>query len=334
MVLFTSSPKNGGWVDGAHAIINAHYPQTSGAQAITDVVFGKQVPSGKMATTWPREWECDDRGQCTVLPARLLGSNVTYRYGANTLTPGSNVLFPFGFGLSYMGFTYSDLSHAAAVSACEALVINVTVTSSKLAEQADVYHTSEIVQVYLSWTELGGGRVDSGVRIRTPELQLVAFEKVAVPAGGTVTVAMTLLPRHFAVLTGAATNASHFLDKAFENVSHPVAPVWKVMPGAFTLYVGGQQPSYSKPESGVRGGDHAGGGDGGGGGVDAAVGIGGGGVGTSGRMAAMDAGVRGVGAGVQMGVPARATSNVIQSTFVVTGAAPTPLDSCPGGVPS
>ena len=66
---------------------------------------------------WPARWSCNasyslrhprwEPAACEVVPSRLLGSNVTYRYGA------SRVLYPFGFGLSYATFAFSHLKHAA-----------------------------------------------------------------------------------------------------------------------------------------------------------------------------------------------------------------------------
>jgi hypothetical protein len=191
---------------------------------------------------------------------------VTYRYGA------SNVLFPFGFGLSYASFKYSALTHAVSVGPCVALEISVTVTN--LAKTA----APEIVQAYLQWEK---GTV-------APQLQLVAFEKILVAAQGEVTVKLTLLPRHFAVLVGASTTTSSFLDcpsgiptKEGCNTTstHPTPPRWEVQPMTMKLWVGGQQPA-------LRGNEGA-----------------------------------------------RAPSNVLKSTFQVTGDR-TPLVTCPGGTPS
>ena len=77
VVLFTTSPKNGPYMTHANAVLQAYYPQTSGGAAIADVLLGSAVPSGRMATTWPSQWNCTTQG-CTTLPARLLGSKVTY----------------------------------------------------------------------------------------------------------------------------------------------------------------------------------------------------------------------------------------------------------------
>eukprot|EP00041_Stephanoeca_diplocostata_P025293 m.658769 g.658769 ORF g.658769 m.658769 type:complete len:326 (+) comp22720_c1_seq15:211-1188(+) len=112
------------------------------------------------------------------------------RYGA------TNVLFPFGYGLSYGDFTYSHLQHESTVGACDTVHISVTVTNS------GQMRASEAVQVYIQWDDAPSP---------TPALQLVAFTKVAVDAGASVVVtSLAIPPRAFAVLTHAATNSSQF----------------------------------------------------------------------------------------------------------------------------
>eukprot|EP00041_Stephanoeca_diplocostata_P025297 m.658594 g.658594 ORF g.658594 m.658594 type:complete len:1066 (+) comp22720_c1_seq7:113-3310(+) len=190
VVLFTASPKNGPWLNGAAAVVQAYYPQTFGGQAISDVLLGRAVPSGKLATTWPTSWQCTGPGQCEIVPGQLLDSKLTYRYGA------TNVLFPFGYGLSYGDFTYSHLQHESTVGACDTVHISVTVTNS------GQMRASEAVQVYIQWDDAPSP---------TPALQLVAFTKVAVDAGASVVVtSLAIPPRAFAVLTHAATNSSQF----------------------------------------------------------------------------------------------------------------------------
>ena len=149
VVLFTASPKNGPWMTKVHALVHAAYPQMFGAKAVTDVLLGDAPFSGKPATTWPEHWSCSMSypspkhrprwwpAECETLPGRLLGSNVTYRYGAR------NVLCPFGYGLSYAAFKFSALKHAASVEPCGTIDISVTVGNSAQVAAA------EVVQVYL-----------------------------------------------------------------------------------------------------------------------------------------------------------------------------------------
>lgn len=143
------------------------------------------------------------------------------------------------FGLSYAAFRFSKLQHAASIAPCESLEVSVTVSNTaKIA-------ASEVVQVYIQWL---------GASMPTPELQLVGFTKVLVPASGQIVASVTLLPRHFAVLTGASTHSSLFLDCAstvdkegcHDNTTHRATlPTWEVQPLFFNLYVGGQQPAVA-----------------------------------------------------------------------------------------
>jgi beta-glucosidase len=56
VVLFTTSPKNGPWIDVADAVMQAYSPQNGGAHVLTDLLLGRQGPSGRLATTWPKTW--------------------------------------------------------------------------------------------------------------------------------------------------------------------------------------------------------------------------------------------------------------------------------------
>ena len=103
VLLFTTSPKKGPWMAGANAVMQCNYPQSGGAAAIADTLLGRVSPGGRLPLSWPKHWCCDmepagpngrTRGRCEILPAKLLGSNLTYRYGSS-----DNVLFPFGYGL-------------------------------------------------------------------------------------------------------------------------------------------------------------------------------------------------------------------------------------------
>eukprot|EP00041_Stephanoeca_diplocostata_P025295 m.658872 g.658872 ORF g.658872 m.658872 type:complete len:255 (+) comp22720_c1_seq21:211-975(+) len=153
------------------------------------------------------------------------------RYGA------TNVLFPFGYGLSYGDFTYSHLQHESTVGACDTVHISVTVTNS------GQMRASEAVQVYIQWDDAPSP---------TPALQLVAFTKVAVDAGASVVVtSLAIPPRAFAVLTHAATNSSQFLDQDKAG-QVPVAPTWVVAPVRVSLWVGGQQPATAGAATAAR----------------------------------------------------------------------------------
>lgn len=177
IILFTTSPKNGPWMEDADAVIYANYPQNGGAAAIADTLLGRISPAGRLPVTWHKRWNCSiepdpshagrTTGRCEILPAKLLGTNLTYRYGGS-----DNTLFPFGYvsikcaiqekmrrhtasisfhclenvvfanssitfavawhtqGLSFTNFSYSELKAPATISPCENLSLSVTVTNT------------------------------------------------------------------------------------------------------------------------------------------------------------------------------------------------------------
>ena len=84
--------------DLMHAIVYVWYPGQEGGKAVSDVLFGDAVPSGKLPLTFPKSLDQLPPFEDYDMTGR------TYRYA--TREP----LFPFGFGLSYTRFTYSDLA--------------------------------------------------------------------------------------------------------------------------------------------------------------------------------------------------------------------------------
>ena len=242
-VLFTTSPKTGridphsnaSWIDSyADALLSAFYPQNGGATAIADTLLGLVSPAGRMPTSWPTTSWDDGR----ILTGRLQEGGLTYRYNNryNDSSSPHGVLFPFGFGLSYTVFRYSDL-HVSPTS-LTALCANVTVTV-KVSNIGDM-GAAEVVQLYLAW----GNRGAPGAAI-TPRLQMAGFEKIFVPRSGSVEVTFVLQPRHLAVLRGASPNASTFLDGSNWAGGTVANPLWVVEPQKMQLWVGGQQPHQS-----------------------------------------------------------------------------------------
>ena len=58
VVLFTTSPKNGPWMQAANAVIMANYPQNGGAAAIADTLIGDISPGGRLPVSWHKKWNC------------------------------------------------------------------------------------------------------------------------------------------------------------------------------------------------------------------------------------------------------------------------------------
>ncbi|MDD4227048.1 MAG: glycoside hydrolase family 3 C-terminal domain-containing protein [Mariniphaga sp.] len=110
VVLINGSPVAMPWIDEVHAVLEAYYPGQEGGHAIARVLFGDVNPSGKLPETFPVK--LSDNPAFTHYPGD--GKKVDYEegifvgyrhYEKNNIKP----LFPFGYGLSYTTFQYSDL---------------------------------------------------------------------------------------------------------------------------------------------------------------------------------------------------------------------------------
>ncbi len=169
LVLTGGSPIALGEVaDLVDAIVFVWYPGQEGGNAVADVLFGRAVPSGKLPVTFP-----ESLAQLPPFEDYSMAGR-TYRYA--TAEP----LYPFGFGLSYTRFAYSDMRLSQeAIHPCEPLKVGVTVSNGG-AVQAD-----EVVQVYVS---------DLVASVPAPVCSLVAFERVCLAAGESARLEITLTP--------------------------------------------------------------------------------------------------------------------------------------------
>ena len=174
----------------ADALLTQFYPGQQGGDALADVLFGEFNPAGRLPVSVPY-----DAGQVPVY------YNKKFPKGHDYVEMPSDALYPFGYGLSYTTFEYSDLKLETLGGNQVKVSLNVTNTGK--------YDGEEVVQTYV--TDL----VASTVR---PRKQLRAFERVAVPAGETVAVEMVLD------------------ESAFIVYDRQMKPV--VEPGEFTIAVG------------------------------------------------------------------------------------------------
>jgi beta-glucosidase len=176
LVIVSGRPLNISWAsEHVPAIVMAWQPGCEAGNAIADILFGDAVPGGKLPVSWPRS-----AGQEPLYYSHNLTqypeSDPTYkpRYWEGPNTP----LYPFGFGLSYSTFAFSDLrltkSEVKLGDGVEASV-KVTNTGSIAAD--------EVVQLYIHQ------RAGSTSR---PIRELKGFERVALKPGETKTVHMVL----------------------------------------------------------------------------------------------------------------------------------------------
>jgi beta-glucosidase len=197
LVLSGGSPIALGEVeDFVEAIIFVWYPGQEGGRAVADVLFGNAVPSGKLPITFPKS--------LSQLPPFEDYSMTGRTYRFMTEDP----LYPFGFGLSYTKFVYSDLEVPVQIGAEQPCSVTFTLTNS-----GDLA-SDEIIQVYLS--ELHASQ-------SVPQHSLVAFRRVSLKAGESRTISFELPPESFKLV-----------DEAGELIFEP---------GQFKLSVGGCSPS-------------------------------------------------------------------------------------------
>lgn len=150
------------WLSECKALVWAALGGQAGTGAMVDILTGKVCPSGKLAETWPVCYEDTPAKENFGGNGRTVeyreGLFVGYRYYQ---TAGKNVAFPFGYGLSYTKFEYSNL-HADKDSA----TLTVTNTGSVAG--------AEIVQLYVAKPD---------TKIISPKLQLKGFVRVELATG-------------------------------------------------------------------------------------------------------------------------------------------------------
>ena len=201
------------WLPEVKAVLMAWYPGQQGGLAVSEIITGKISPSGKLPISI--EAKLDDNPSYENyhenvdrirLPKINPYSRVEYRegifvgyrgYESNGVLP----LFPFGYGLSYTDFEYSDLS---VTPDGEEFVVSVKV------KNIGKYAASEVVQVYVG---------DQECRLIRPKKELKGFEKVYLKPGQSETVSVRL-----------GSEAFRFYD--------PVMHQWQIEPGIFNIYVG------------------------------------------------------------------------------------------------
>jgi beta-glucosidase len=180
VILQTGNPAGMPWHDKAKAIIQAWYQGQSAATAIAEIITGKVNPSGRLAMTWYASVEQTPHpvligadiapdSQDVVVDYKE-GAEIGYRWMAKT---GQTPRYPFGHGLSYTRFSYSDLR----VTGGKTVAANFTVTNSGQHAGADV------PQLYL--TDAAGGR----------RMRLLGFERVELRPGESKRVTLVADPR-------------------------------------------------------------------------------------------------------------------------------------------
>ena len=173
------------WIGEAKALLNSYLGGEASGSAVTDILFGDVNPSGKLAETYPFSLEdtpCYNNfpGHTATVEYRE-GLYIGYRYYD---TAKKNVLFPFGFGMSYTTFEYSDLK----VSADSIKDTDTLKVSFKIKNTGD-RDGAEVAELYVA---------QENSTIFRPEKELKGFKKVFLKAGEEKEVEIELSKRAFA----------------------------------------------------------------------------------------------------------------------------------------
>ena len=173
------------WISEVKGLLNSGLGGQAGGSAVANILVGKVNPSGKIAETYPIDFK--DNPTYGNYPGEPVISEhkesvyIGYRFYD---TAKKNVLFPFGYGLSYTSFEYSDLKLSA-----DKIKDNETVTASFKIKNTGSVDGAEIAQVYVA---------DLKSTIFRPEKELRGFTKVFLKAGEEKEVSITLGKRAFA----------------------------------------------------------------------------------------------------------------------------------------
>jgi len=185
VVLHNGSPVEMPWVEDVKGILEAYLSGQSVGEATIDLLFGKANPSGKLAETFPLALEDNPSylfylGEKDVVEYRE-GIFVGYRYYDQKKM---EVLFPFGHGLSYTSFNYSNMRLSAeAINDNDLVTVTIDITNT------GAVFGKEVVQLYVS---------DLESTVIRPSNELKGFEKVALNPGETKEVTFILNKRSFA----------------------------------------------------------------------------------------------------------------------------------------
>ena len=178
-------------VEMTDAVLYAWHPGTMGGPAIAEIIMGKAVPSGKLPVTFPKAvgqipiyYAHKNTGRPAHEPLQLISDykpeekQFTFGYCSYYLDIGVQPLFPFGFGLSYTTFEYSNLKLSSkTISNNDKLTASCTITNT------GNYDANEIVQLYTR--DLVGS-------ITRPVKELKGFQRVCLKKGESKTVSFNL----------------------------------------------------------------------------------------------------------------------------------------------
>ncbi len=160
------------------AIVNAWYGGQSAGTAIADVLFGDYNPAGRLPVTFYKS----DSDLPSFLNFDMSGR--TYRYFKG------EALYPFGYGLSYTNFTYSNLKTPSAISKGKNITVTVTVKNT------GKRNGEEVVQLYIAYNNLNG---------LNPVRALKGFKRIELGSGESKTITFKLTPEQLSLIDESGT---------------------------------------------------------------------------------------------------------------------------------
>ena len=197
------------WIGKVAAVVHTWYPGQEGGTALAQILFGDYSPSGKLPASFERRWEDNPvfhsyypaKGESRV--AYSEGVFLGYRHYDRSAT---KPMFPFGFGLSYTTFAYSNLSVSP-----QAGKLDQPITVSFDVKNTGQREGAEVAEVYVG---------DSHASVPRPVKELKSFAKVNLKPGESRRVTLKLERRAFS-----------FYDVGKKD--------WSAEPGDFAILVGG-----------------------------------------------------------------------------------------------
>lgn len=178
-------------VEASDAVLYSFHPGTMGGPAIADILFGKVNPSAKTPVTFPRMtgqlpmyYAHNNTGR-PANPTEMLIDEIPVEAGQTSvgcrsfyLDAGDTPLFPFGYGLSYTTFEYSNLKLAS-----DMLTVGGELLVTVDLKNTGRYDGVEVVQLYIQ---------DKIGSVTRPVKELKAFRRVALKAGESMVVSFSL----------------------------------------------------------------------------------------------------------------------------------------------
>lgn len=220
LLLFTGRPLDLSWESkNVHAILNVWFGGTQAGNAIADVVFGNVNPSGKLTATFPQ-----NIGQIPIYynhkntgrPIDAGKGSWFTKYLSNYMDVSNEPLYPFGYGLSYTTFSYSDLKlDKQKLTRGGKLTVSVTLSNTGKVDGA------EVAQLYIR---------DMVGSITRPVKELKGFQKVFLKAGESRVINFAITPNDLAFYNSelqfktepgdfkvfVGTNSANCLETSFE----------------------------------------------------------------------------------------------------------------------